>query len=189
VIRRFTSPKYAGIFEYGRTLGGAYLLRRGLYMPWELPKILDPDMVREGWRELSPIARINQTLSPGCTDGFAAVSALETTWYMRNMLLRDSDWAGMAHSLEIRVPLVDLDLVRSVAPLVLNGQTPTKQMMVRCAWQGAPPKEIVNRRKTGFSIPVREWIAPESQKGERGLRGWARFVYARTLFPKACLGG
>jgi asparagine synthase (glutamine-hydrolysing) len=131
-----------------------------------------------GWGELSPVAQINQTLPPGCTDGFAAVSALETTWYMRNMLLRDSDWAGMAHSLEIRVPLVDLELVRAVAPLSLNGQRPTKQLMVQCAWQGAPPQEIVNRPKTGFSIPVREWIAPESQGDERGLRGWARFVYS-----------
>jgi asparagine synthase (glutamine-hydrolysing) len=178
VIRRFTSPKYAGIFEHGRTLGGAYLLRWGLFMPWELPRILDPDMVREGWRELSPVAQINQTLPPGRVSGFAAVSALETTWYMRNMLLRDSDWAGMAHSLEIRVPLVDLELVRALAPLSASRQRPSKQLMVQCAWEGAPPQEIVNRPKTGFSIPVREWIAPESQEGERGLRGWARLVHS-----------
>jgi len=33
-------------------------------------------------------------------------------WYMRQQLLRDADWADMAHSLEIRVPLVDLELLR-----------------------------------------------------------------------------
>ena len=48
LIRKLTSPKYAGLFEYGSRLGDAYLLRRGLYMPWELPEVLDPDLVREG---------------------------------------------------------------------------------------------------------------------------------------------
>jgi len=32
---------------------------------------------------------------------------------MRNQLLRDADWAGMAHSVEILVPLVDIELLRS----------------------------------------------------------------------------
>lgn len=72
-------------------------------MSWELPEILDTDIVREGWKQLTPVVRINQTIPEGATT-FSAISALESTWYMRNMLLRDSDWAGMAHSLEIRVP-------------------------------------------------------------------------------------
>src|SRR5439155_2537860 len=45
VLRRLTSPKYAGLLEYGGTYGGAYLLRRGMFMPWELPDLLDPEMV------------------------------------------------------------------------------------------------------------------------------------------------
>src|SRR5947208_493538 len=35
LLSHVTSPKYAGLFEYGHSLGGAYLLRRGLFMPWE----------------------------------------------------------------------------------------------------------------------------------------------------------
>jgi asparagine synthase (glutamine-hydrolysing) len=44
------------------------------------------------------------------------------------------------------------------------------------------PAEILNRRKTGFSVPVREWLMQSGsrQGGERGLRGWAREVYAHT---------
>ena len=41
LLRRMTSPKYAGLLEYGGTYGGAYLLRRGMFMPWELPSLLD----------------------------------------------------------------------------------------------------------------------------------------------------
>jgi asparagine synthase (glutamine-hydrolysing) len=46
-VSRYTSPKYAGLLEYGGSLGGAYLLRRGLFMPWELP-VLHPDIARQG---------------------------------------------------------------------------------------------------------------------------------------------
>ena len=62
ILKRFTSPKYAGVFEYGGTYGGAYLLRRGLFMPWELPKLLDPEMVREGWAELQTLLRLDESL-------------------------------------------------------------------------------------------------------------------------------
>ncbi|BCX82255.1 asparagine synthase (glutamine-hydrolysing) [Methylomarinovum caldicuralii] len=176
VIRRFTSPKYAGLFEYGHSYGGAYLLRRGLYMPWELPGVLDPDLLRQGWRELDPVARIDRQL-PTETAPFPAVAALESSRYMRNMLLRDADWASMAHSLEIRVPLVDLDLLRAVVPFMHTPSPLDKQAMAGCAWKGKVPEALVNRPKTGFSIPVREWLRKETGSGERGLRSWARFVY------------
>jgi len=182
VIKRFTSPKYAGIFEYGDSMGGAYLLRRGLYMPWELPHILDPDMVREGWRQLAPVARINEAIPEGA-ETFSAISALESTWYMRNMLLRDSDWAAMAHSLEIRVPLVDLELTRALAPLMQNKFRPDKKLMARCTWAGAPPEQIINRSKTGFSIPVRQWLLAGADSGERGHRAWAKVVYRKVQQP------
>ncbi len=41
ILKHFTSPKYAGLLEYGGTYGGAYLLRCGLYMPWELSDLMD----------------------------------------------------------------------------------------------------------------------------------------------------
>src|SRR5881227_3918560 len=34
ILKRLTSPKYAGVFEYGGVYPGAYLLRRGMFMPW-----------------------------------------------------------------------------------------------------------------------------------------------------------
>ena len=61
VLKRFTSPKYAGLLEYGGHYGGAYLLRRGMFMPWELPEILDADLARQGWSELQTLARLAET--------------------------------------------------------------------------------------------------------------------------------
>ncbi len=107
-LSRHTSPKYAGLLEYGGSLGGAYLLRRGLFMPWELPQVMDADMARQGCGR--PAHAGNSWTAPHHappTRSRLAISALEMSWYMRNQLLRDTDWTGMAHSLEIRVPFVD----------------------------------------------------------------------------------
>ena len=179
VLKHLTSPKYASLLEYGGTYGGAYLLRRGFFMPWELPEILGDKITREGWEELKPLMCLERTFH-GVTTDRARISALEMSWYMRNQLLRDADWAGMAHSLEIRVPLVDVELMRRIAPL-LTEKFPDKQDMARTPHIPLPA-EILNRCKTGFSVPVREWLTQNGgrQVGERGLRGWAREVYAHS---------
>jgi asparagine synthase (glutamine-hydrolysing) len=178
ILKHFTSPKYAGLLEYGGTYGGAYLLRRGMFMPWELPDLLDGEMVREGWEELQTLSRLEET-THDINNPHLKVTALETIWYMRNQLLRDADWASMAHSLEIRVPLVDLELCQAVAPLFNSSCAPTKNDMARVR-EKTLPGEILKRRKTGFSIPVSEWLLKEglSSKGTRGLRGWAQGIHA-----------
>jgi asparagine synthase (glutamine-hydrolysing) len=177
LLKQFTSPKYAGLLEYGANHAGAYLLRRGLFMPWELPDVLDGEIVREGWRELRPLSRLEETVLGIGTDHLK-VSTLEMTWYMRNQLLRDADWAGMAHSLEIRVPLVDVSLVRVVAPLLANDNPLSKRDMALTPVKSLPDR-VLSRNKTGFSIPIRQWLiqGDRTARSGRGLRGWAQRVY------------
>ena len=77
---------------------------------------------------------------------------------MRNQLLRDADWAGMAHGLELRVPLVDATLLEQVAPLVVSRPA----MHAKCALINAPsvplPREVTQRTKTGFGTPLGMWV-------------------------------
>jgi asparagine synthase (glutamine-hydrolysing) len=182
LLKHVTSPKYAGLFEYGGSYGGAYLLRRGVFMPWELSGVLDPEMGREGWAELQTIERLDKTISDVSTNHLK-ISALEMSWYMRNQLLRDTDWASMAHSLEVRVPFLDLDLLRIVAPLLGRQGSPDKRTVTAALSTGLPA-EIINRKKTGFSVPVREWLLDgSSATHERGMRGWLRYVYQSSLAP------
>lgn len=178
-LKHFTSPKYAGLLEYGGSYAGAYLLRRGLFMPWELPEVMDPDLARQGWQELQPLVRLEETI-PRIPHDFLKVSALEMVWYMRNQLLRVADWAGMAHSLEIRVPLVDIELFRRVGPLLAGVRPPTKQDMALAP--GLPvPEDILHRAKTGFFVPVTRWLAPggpsPARTRDHDWRGWAQAVY------------
>ena len=178
VIEQMTSPKYAGLLEYGGDYGGAYLLRRGLYMPWELPDVLNPDLVREGWEMLQPRVRLQETVD-GIQNKHLRVAALESSWYMRNQLLRDTDWASMTHSLEIRTPLVDWNLLQRVAPLVARHGL-TKQDMARTP-DTPLPEDLLDRPKSGFFVPMREWLLSDRPEyaSARGLRGWAQYVYDR----------
>ncbi|MBL8701544.1 MAG: asparagine synthase (glutamine-hydrolyzing) [Alphaproteobacteria bacterium] len=175
VVGAVTSPKYAGLLEYGTTVGGAYLLRRSLFMPWELDDVLPRDVAREGIERLETLTQLEASLG-GLTNPRLQVSLLESAWYMRNQLLRDADWAGMAHSLEIRTPFVDAFLLRRLAPLLAAKAAPSKRAMADAPARKLPAA-VLNRPKTGFVVPVREWLAGDRPQAERGLRGWARLVH------------
>ena len=177
-------PKLAGLLRYGQSLEGAYFLRRGLYLPEELPGLLPPDVLCEGLARLadqspgapSPITRD----APAEPDPWRTVQRLESTLYMRNQLLRDSDWASMAHSLELRVPFVDAVLSTTLAALDFEpARSAGKAALVR---QLAPelPAALFERAKHGFTIPLAEWLRPESVKLRPGQRSrWlARQVVA-----------
>jgi asparagine synthase (glutamine-hydrolysing) len=178
LLSRITSPKYAGLLEYGGTLGGAYLLRRGLYMPWELRQVLDRDLARQGWRDLRTRSALQATTA-GIPQDRLAISALEMSWYMRQQLLRDTDWASMAQSLEVRVPFLDVPLLRTVAPWLAAHPGLTKPDLFSAL---APqlPAALIHKPKSGFSVPVRDWLlGDQAAVQERGLRGWARHLYSR----------
>jgi asparagine synthase (glutamine-hydrolysing) len=86
-------------------------------------------------------------------DGAAVdVGQLELNNYLPYQLLRDTDAASMAHSLEVRVPLLDDDLV----DVVLRSPGLTKADLVRAvdpslAW-------LAERRKRTFTLPFATWM-------------------------------
>ncbi|MDX2257891.1 MAG: asparagine synthase (glutamine-hydrolyzing) [Hyphomicrobiaceae bacterium] len=159
IARRLPNPKMAGLVELGGTYAGAYLLRRGLFLPGELKAVLPDDIVAEGLRRLAPVAHIEGQLMPQPRQPFARVATLEASLYMRNQLLRDADWAGMAHSLEIRVPLVDSVLLDAMAPITASG--PPLQhgkALLAMAPRRPVPQAVRARAKTGFVTPVGRWL-------------------------------
>jgi asparagine synthase (glutamine-hydrolysing) len=180
LVKIVTSPKFAGTLEYGGSVEGAYLLRRALFMPWELHRVLDQDLAASGLETLLDSENDQQDLDqirdlPIRTQ----VGFLESTRYMRNQLLRDADWAGMAHSIEIRTPFVDFFLLRHLAPLLRSASPPGKRDMATILSKPLP-ETTLHRKKTGFFVPVREWMMDAiDHRPERGLRSWAKFVYRR----------
>src|SRR5882724_9872887 len=67
------------------------------------------------------------------SDFISSVGRMEASFYMGNMLLRDSDVFGMANSLEIRVPFLDRDLVewafRLPGHVLLPRKAPLKHLL------------------------------------------------------------
>ena len=185
VVSRMTSPKYASLAEYGGSWGGAYLLRRALFLPWELPRVMDQDMAAQGLRELRTLDQL-ATTEDGIADDHGKLMALESCWYMRNQLLRDIDWASMAHSLEVRVPFVDLELARAVRAIGGSGAPVSKQEVSRVSGRSLPDA-LRKRSKSGFTVPIRDWhLQSSSDTPDRGLRGWARSVYETSSSSAEC---
>jgi asparagine synthase (glutamine-hydrolysing) len=187
-------PKAAGLVTYGSNYSGAYLLGRGLFLPAEVSNILhDEEMVREGLARLSPLSHIQNLLNPQPQTGFGKVAVLESCMYLRNQLLRDTDWAGMAHSLEIRTPLVDYRLLRRVAPIMVKQKRPSGKALLAQAPRLALPMAILDRPKSGFGIPVRPWSRKVIGQETRGdatkieERLWSR-TWARQIFVMAAKG-
>jgi asparagine synthase (glutamine-hydrolysing) len=177
-----TTPKAAGLLEYGHSYGGAWFLRRGVFMPWELSSVMDRDMASQGMAELSIPDTFDRVVAP-IPEQARKVAALETIFYMGNQLLRDSDWAGMAHSLEIRVPLVDPVLLATILPAILKPGGLTKRDMAKTP-KTRLPESVLNKPKTGFSVPVERWLREREGGQERGLRGWAKAIYAANTSLK-----
>jgi asparagine synthase (glutamine-hydrolysing) len=157
------SPKRAGIFKYGGSYPGAWYLRRGLFMPWELKDLVGEEVVRSAFNETRFLARIEAAMTPDPVSSYGRVAALEAGLYMKNQLLRDSDWAGMAHSIEIRVPLVDAFLLRDLAPLLHTQALTRRKRLLAQAPTTSIPDKLLNRAKTGFQVPIKHWLEQDER--------------------------
>ncbi len=175
---RHFAPKYAGLFTYAGDMAQTYYILRGLYMPWELPDVLEPDIIAEGWETLQHFSHLTQRVNKIGTP-WKKVMALEMSYYMRNQLLRDSDWAGMAHSVEIRVPFVDVFFLRQVLPLLHPLPQLEKRQIFRTLNLDLPAT-VHKRRKTGFNIPILQW-ASELGLCRADHKSWLHFLMTRSL--------
>jgi asparagine synthase (glutamine-hydrolysing) len=167
-------PKVAGLLTHSENIESAYILRRALFLEDELELLIDETWLQNGLERLCSRQALARTV-PVKTTCHAQIAALESCWYMRNQLLRDTDWASMAHGLEVRVPFVDFTLLRRLAPAIASRTPPTKQDLAACAKH--LPMGVLERSKTGFTTPVSKWIGNLEGVKVRGLRGWACTVH------------
>jgi asparagine synthase (glutamine-hydrolysing) len=90
------------------------------------------------------------------------MSELELSGYMANTLLRDTDAMSMAHSLEVRVPFVDAQVVDYVLSLPghwkLNGDTHIPKPLLADALKDLLDREFIARPKMGFTLPFEKWL-------------------------------
>ena len=93
------------------------------------------------------------------------------TW-MRGDILVKADKITMANSLELRVPFLDREVfkVAETLPVDMRIANGTTKYALRKAMEQIVPAHVLNRRKLGFPVPIRHWLAGDE------LRGWAEDV-------------
>lgn len=133
-----------------------YLFHRGLFSIREAAEILDRDTksVADTVKNIA-LADGVDTLPYG-----NKVSYLEKNIYMQSQLLKDTDVMSMWHSIEVRVPFLDTDLVKivnSISPEVKYSGAIPKQLLVK-AYDDILPRQIWDRKKQGFVFPFQNWI-------------------------------
>jgi asparagine synthase (glutamine-hydrolysing) len=177
-------PKLAGVPDFVDSLTGAYFLGRCLFLPAELPALVGEEVAREGLAALGghPPGVAGVT----ARNAAAGVGLLESTLYLRNQLLRDSDWASMAHSLELRTPLVDACLLAALGPCCAAFEAGRGKSMLAQSPANSLPRVIVDRPKSGFGIPLDRWLRESAEFRVRSgaapapqapwARQWAQFV-------------
>ncbi|MGQ0552052.1 MAG: asparagine synthase (glutamine-hydrolyzing) [Planctomycetota bacterium] len=81
------------------------------------------------------------------------------TWLPDDILVK-VDRLSMAHSLEVRVPLLDTDFVTWAAGLPGEARLVGQQgkVLFRRALRGRVPESVLSRKKQGFHLPVGSWL-------------------------------
>jgi asparagine synthase (glutamine-hydrolysing) len=179
-----------------------YFIARMLFAASERETLFSSEHHEDIKRELA--ASLQGAVNQAATlDSVNRVSYLESRCYMKNTLLRDSDFMSMAHGLELRVPFLDRTLVEACFRIPgankLNGRLPKSLLLSSL---GAElPQEIVKRPKRGFTLPFERWLRGDmrgavervllgNQSGRSGLNPdavrcvWERFLAGETTWSR-----
>jgi asparagine synthase (glutamine-hydrolysing) len=157
------SHKIASALSAGRDLLSSYAVTRGLLSRDSRAELMSlkagAPINGEGQYHIpeETLALIKNGAGNG--DVFNQICRYELSLYTANMLLRDTDAMSMASALEVRVPLLDHELVEWVYSLpgdLKLGRRP-KQLLVDALGPDLLP-EITNRKKMGFALPFERWV-------------------------------
>lgn len=105
-------------------------------------------------------------------DDFTSVSWLETRSYLVDMLLRDTDTMSMHHSLEVRVPFLDDEVVRAAlsCPVTAKRNNGMRKRLLLEAIGDLLPPGVGRQVKRTFTLPWELWLrGPLRAKIEEGL--------------------
>ena len=125
---------------------------------WEQIKRVMPE-ARPEWdhREVTaPIYAQSRHMDP-----VARMQHLDLFTWMRGDILVKADKITMANSLELRVPFLDKVVfeVAETIPYDLKVSHGTTKYALRKAMEQIVPAHVLNRRKLGFPVPTRHWLA------------------------------
>jgi asparagine synthase (glutamine-hydrolysing) len=122
--------------------------------------------------------------------GITGLQLLDIDTYLPGDLLLKADIASMAHSLELRSPFLDHEVI--ALGLALPGSLKTRgreaKVALRRAFAADLPSEVAGRGKTGFGVPLGRWFREDLRDAADDLlatdRGWFRAETVRRLLSE-----
>ena len=107
----------------------------------------------------SPMLEFLRSLPPK-TPPLQKMLLLELRFFLPDHNLNYTDKLSMQHGVEVRVPLVDLEVVRAAAaiPLSLKQRGREGKWIFKKLMERYLPRDVIYRPKTGFGAPVRSWL-------------------------------
>jgi len=142
-----------------------------------LMEVFPLELRRELWRDPRHATAV-PLQPPG--EGIAALQALDVATYLPGDLLLKADLASMAHSLELRSPFLDHEVVALglALPEHLKARGREGKIALRRAFAADLPAEVAERGKTGFGVPLGRWFREDLREPARDAlssdRGWFR---------------
>jgi len=112
-------------------------------------------------------------------DSVEQQSLFDFQYYLKDDLLVKIDRASMQFSLETRVPLLDNEIIRFAwnIPTALKIRNKQNKYILRQVLYRYVPKNIFERPKWGFSVPIREWLTTD-------LKHWIDAYLSKTMIEK-----
>lgn len=159
------AQRFAGMVEQG--MPEAYLgWISYVQEPWRQRLLEHPD----SWARDAYVSRWNRTRGARPLDRLLSLN-IET--YLVDDLLVKMDRTSMAHSLEVRSPFLDTELVQLAAllPPSLKARGLSLKRVLKRSVSDLLPKEILSRPKRGFGVPLDRWFRQDLESYTDSMLG------------------
>ena len=149
-------------------------------------------------RDHQPERAIIQPFQHGHRDALSGMLSADTNVLLPDDFLTKVDRASMGFGLEVRPPFIDWQVMELAASMpsefkIRNG---SKKWMLRQLFEARLPKDLVNRRKQGFEMPIDQWLrGPLSDQVRThvlnpngAISSFINTTTARQIFESHCQG-
>lgn len=189
--------RIAKAFRYADLEGDS---RIASYFRWLDPITVNSLLSTELQEVLKPINLLEESLNdiPQSVPPLNRMLYLEQKHYLADHNLNYTDKMSMATGVEVRVPLLDPDLVELAAKLPVQYKQNGKEgkWIFKKSMEGILPDEVIYRPKTGFGAPIRGWIHGPLKTITRDIlsehsikkRGWFNSKAVNSLLNNDELG-
>jgi len=154
-------------FKLKRFLGGQDLSPAQAHFWWRVVlteaqklSLYTPHVLEQIVPQASERHFIDRFAASTAKDSLSRLFEIDCSVFLPDDLMVKNDRMSMAHSLEARVPLTDLELTAfmSTVPSGLKLRSLRKKHIMRRAMEGILPAEILNKKKVGLEMPYSYWF-------------------------------